>query len=553
MAPGRDSNATGIDDLLQHRLTRRQALKQLTAAGVLLSSPAALASCGGSSAPPKANVDQLNWALTVVRTLDSPRASFDADSQTASTLALEPLLTYDDNLKLVGALAQSWKAADRLTYVYQLRPGVKFWDGSPVTPEDVAFSVSRHLDPKLGSSLNSYMGAVKSVTVTGKSEITVKLGHPDPFWKYIPTFTVVVPKQLAQRAGKDFGAPGPHLAIMGTGPYKPTAFSADDKVTYVRNDAYWGAKPTFKRIAISIIPDPNTRQLAMRSGSIDGTLNISPATANSWKRISGISVNSAPGLAVSFFSFDLSQKPWDDIHVRRAVAHAVDRQGLVKSLLHGLAEPASSIVPRQMWFGLVPPARVASIYQGLPSYAFDLAMAKRELSQSSVPGGFSASVSVRTSRPDLVQAAVSLSNNLKTLGIDLKVNSQPLDQEIAEVTAHKDLGFRLAAFGPDYPDPGDYPAFMFPSADARPNAFNLANWKNKQVDSLLNAQAQAAEDPEKRAQAIAEIMKLAAVELPYLPLWWEDTVMAIQHKLSYEKLNALYPRQDWIQHVKPAA
>lgn len=545
-----DSKLRGdADDALgrafDNSFTRRRLLKSTAGAVAAFSVPsffAAPSALGASTA------DTLTWGFASIGSLDSPAKAFDPGSQAASVLALDPLLTYDKNLHLVGAVAKAWRETNPVTYVYTLRPGAKFWDGSPVTAEDAAFSISRHLDPALQSGLASYLSAVKSITVTGPGEVTVKLKAPDPIWRYVPSYTPVIPKAFATRLGKSFGAPGGADTLMGTGPYKLVDFKADDSVTYIRNESYWGKKPIFKNVQLKIIPDSQTLQLAVRSGSLDGTFDVPPSQAKIWKRIGGVKLTTSPGLRSTFFSFDLATKPWSDIHVRRAIAYSLDRQGLVRSLLGGLGEPATSLVPRAQWSGLATPAQAARIYAGLRKYPFDLAKAKQELAKSAFPHGFSASVLYRDSRPDYGQIALSLSQNLKQIGVKLKVTQEPVSQEIAEVTGHKKLGFRVLSFGADYLDPVNYPSFMFKSTDAHPNAFNLANWKNKNIDKLLADQSKIA-SPGKRASVIAKIMRIAAEEIPYLPVWWEGAVMALESKYGYANFNAFYFRQNWAANI----
>ena len=219
------------------------------------------------------------------------------------------------------------EAVDPTTYVYKVRQGVRFWDGTPLTAEDIAFAIERHRDPKLASLLAGTTLEVDSVTVTGDHEVTVKLSNPTVSWQYQGIYMLVYPKKLIKKLGKDFGAPGKEF--MGTGPYKLTAFRAGGTLDFVANDDYWGQKPFAKKLTVQgSITDAQTALLAMRAGAADGTDGVSAFTLRDWKKIPDLTITSKPDNAPLIASFDLDAKPWDDVHVRRAFAYALDREGL---------------------------------------------------------------------------------------------------------------------------------------------------------------------------------------------------------------------------------
>jgi peptide/nickel transport system substrate-binding protein len=554
------------DFLIRQELTRLQLFKRVGAAGIGLSVPGLLAACGGdeeggpaatgAATQPEASEEQIEnitWAIpAAIRGLDIAK-SFDTSSSTAISLALETLVTYTADLQLVEELAESWEAVDAVTYVYQIRQGVTFWDGSPLTAEDVAFSMSRHLNPDTGSQIGSYFGSVDAITATGPNEVTVKLKTADPFWQYVPTFVQICPQAFIEAQGENFGTPGAEVTVMGTGPYQVTSFSADEGVTMEPYADYWGEKPLVQNIDLRFLEDPQTRLLAMRAGEIDGSFDVPLNQADDWDAIEGVTVNSTPGLRVWFYSFDQETEPWNDIHVRRAFAHAIDREGIVQSLLGGYAEPANAMAPPDQWKGLgLPEERVQEIYAGLRDYEFSIDMAREELAQSSVPNGFEASVQYPDSQPELGRATQSLAQNLREIGITLDVREVTSQKWLNDLYEHKNLGLQALGYGPDYPDPGNFIAISYHSDFAVPNAFNLANYKNPRVDELLDQQA-ASTDPEERATALAEIMTISQEELPYLNIWWEDAVQAFKDEYVYEGFIGLWYSTQWIRNLKRAA
>ena len=240
------------------------------------------------------------------------------------------------------------------------------------------------------------------------------------------------------------------------------------------------------------------------------------------------------------------------LHVRRAFAHALDREGLVKALVNGHGTPATSIVPPQQWGSVAPKEQVEGIYAGLRKYPFDLAMAREELRQSSVPNGCKASIKYPNSKPQFGKAALNLSENLKQIGIDLEVKEITAEQWLADIYAHEDLGLQMLSTGPDNPDPADYPNVYFASKNAVKNGLNMANYRNPRVDELLQKQ-ESTTDKAVRTAAIGEILKIASDDLAYLPVWWEDVAMAISDRLAYRDFNAFWTFQNLGAHVTRSA
>jgi peptide/nickel transport system substrate-binding protein len=553
------SDPSTIEDYLREALTRRQMLHRLGAGGMALSAPAILAACGssGSSRPsgqskpatgPVQPVDHLTWLESTATTLDGAKEN---GPFTASTLVTEPILIFDDGLKPAPHLAESWRAVDPVTYEYNVRKGVRFSDGTPLTADDVAFAMQRHLDPKVGSLYAGIIPPVKSIAVTGPSRVTVTLEKPNATWQYMPAFMLVAPKKLVQQLGKDYGAPG--KPIVGTGPFKVTKFRASDKVEYVANNAYWGQKPIARRLTMNVnITDAQTSLLAMQSGAGDGTFGVSPFNLDQWRQIQGVNVTAKPSTAMFFASFDVTAAPWDDVHLRRAFAYALDRKGLLGALVKGNAQIQNSLIPRSVWGNFVPEDKLNEIYGSLPAYDFDLAKAKQELQQSRHPNGLDVSIWYYTSDSN-EKTALTWQHALKQIGVNLKLKSTSDSVGAEREDGHKDLGFHLNDnWTTNYPDPIDMPVEVCLSSNARRGYFNEANYRNPQLDALVR-QNLASLDANQRADAVAQIMKMLQTDLPYIPIWTRDKAVAVRDTFVYENYTSLYDNQFWINHLKRAA
>jgi peptide/nickel transport system substrate-binding protein len=557
----------------QLHLDRRQLLRSLGLGGAALAVPGLLAACGssggsgGSSSSPggstssapgntsDADIPSLQWALntSTIVGLDIATA-FESNSQCVAVCGMEGLLGVSDKLTLVPLLATSWKY-DRpnLKYVFQVRQGVKFWDGTPMTMDDVVYSLTRHIDPKVSSQIAGYFANVASFEKTGASEITAKLKHPDPLVANALVFAPILSEAFVKKIGKALGSPGSGLRIMATGPYKITSFPSSTAATVERFDGYWGAKPRVQSCTFSCISDIQTLQLALQSGQAAGTLTVPVQDAADYQKMSGVQTYSASGMAICALTFDVSTPPFDDLHVRKAIAYACDREGYVRAFLGGNGTPAACVVPPEQWGSVLPQPQVASMYAKLPSYPFSIENAKKELAQSSHPNGFTTNkILVPNNQPAVLKALESLSTSVKQLGITMPISQVPSNDWLANIYAHKDLGIVCLLFLPDYADPADYMNLIYPSANAVKNNFNLANYKNPKVDKLIQ-DANSASSNAERAQDLSQVLTISQQDLPYFGLFWQNDVMAIQNKYVYKGFTGLYFNQNWLSRIYAAS
>jgi peptide/nickel transport system substrate-binding protein len=526
---------------------RRRSLALCAAAAAPVVLAAACSSSGSSSGatPGSSAADTLTWALPAPPTSLDMFSDFSTTSDTVINLISDGLVSLND-LKLQPDLATSWKAVSPTKYVYTLRQNVKFSDGKPVTTADVIYSLERNTGPKTESQTASHLSHLKSIYASGPGQVTMTLTQPDSTWPYDPLFAPIVEKSLAESEGSKYGAPG--TKIVGTGPYMVKSFSASTGITLVRNPYYWGKKPPIKTITFSYISDPQTLALAMRSGEIDGTFAIPTDSAKQFTGLPDTSMITAPGLSVASLSFDMSEKPWNDIHVRKAFAYAWDAPVFTSSVLHGYASPAVAVEEPQDWTSVASPAQVSQYYAQIPTYPYSLAKARQELKESSDPNGFSASISYPQTDPDLGEALQALAQNLSQIGIKLAVHEIPEQQWLSVITGHKNLGLEVVTWYPDYPDPSDLILSQYPSSHAIPNQYNLANFKDPAVDNLIN-QELASTSKTVRAKDMAEVMKIVGAQAPDLYLYWPKTIMAIRKPFGYTGYDGFYDAEQWIWNV----
>ncbi|MER5945503.1 ABC transporter substrate-binding protein [Streptomyces sp. NPDC001904] len=536
------------------RFSRRGVLRVAGAGAGVLAASVVVSACspqrkdGGARGTAARGTDTPVEKLTLA--LPSSLSSLDISREAGilnylvAALVQESLLAVGPTGELEPGLAASWKQPDAKTYVYTLRSGAAFSDGAEVTTDDVIASIEAARAE--GSALAYAWANVASVKATGDREITIRLKAADAAFAWTPTpGTLLISSKafLAENKGKVGTA---KTLLLGTGAYKVTSFVPDDHVQLERNGAWWGDTPSVRTLKLSFIPDAGTRLVAMKSGSVDGALNLPSDEARSWE--STAEVTYTGDRSVVALAFDTAKAPFDDVHVRRAFAYAADRSGMVRGILHGKAEVASTLVSPQMWGDLLDEGKVKRGYAALPAFDHSIEAARAELAKSRHKDGFSLDLSYPNSGPQLGKAALALADALKELGITLKVKEVTLEQWIADlVPGKKPLQFLW--YFPVTGDPAELTDSYLASAAS---ATNLPHFENADVDDAL-ARARTETDKAERGRLLLGALQDAAPELPYLPLWWAQTATALAPEYVLEEPGAFALVGPWAARVKKTA
>ena len=536
------------------------------AAGAALASVLILTACGPSGGgnaqgggdatgkPSNAEVAMLNVGQGgSVRNLDQA-ASYDTNNYPIVNLLIEGLMTYTPTGQLVPKLAKSVDHPNDLTYVYTLRDGLKFWNGDPVTAEDAAFSLERNLDPDVASVLGGYYSNVKDVVASGPNKVTMTLKTVDPFSQYIPAFSGgVVEKKFVEAAGKDFGTS--KGLTMGTGPYKVVSYSPAGGVELKRNEDYWGDKPTVAAIKFTQIEDPEALRLAMQSGEIDVATTPQTETFNLWDKMDGVNMIYTDAFYLQYLSLETNADPWDDVHVRRAIAYASNPKGLLNPLFSGHADLSKSPILESAWANLPKQkSEIEGTYKDLTTYQFDMHKAAEELAKSDHPDGFEVTVPYPAQPTYLGRTLENLKQNLAKIHVTLDLKEIPGQKWGDDIWANpQGIGMQIEQFGLDYPDPGNFPAVALGKANNHPESLGTAKFSTPELEKLLEQQ-RSTTDPAERAKALTGIVKIVADEVPVVPLYHTYDALALSDKFVYdgEFSHWTFVYGDWATHIKAA-
>ena len=493
----------------------------------------------------------LEWALNQSPdTLFAPTTFGTPGPSGIMGLIYDNLLVYTGDNELAESLATSWSAEGPTTYRYTVRDDAVFSDGSPLTVEDVVFTFEMQMDPDLASKELFLFENIDSVTADGQ-DVVIELKSPDSSFKFLPAHlgAYIVKKDHVEPNYDSYGTP--ETLPIGSGPYMVEEFVPDSHVSLVRNPHYWGDPPAFDTIRFPVIPDDQTRLLAMQSGEIDGTFFVPSGGLEQWEEAAQIV--RATAFIFRGLTIDMEDDPFDDIHVRRALYHATDREGIVAGLFPGTAIPATTLDPSAMFEGLLPGDEVEAGYGSLDVPQFDLDLARAELAQSKVPDGFEMTINV----PDGSEAAILITQAVKEtwgqIGVDVELNLMPGGPRFQIILDHgPNLGVQIIGNLPDLPDPAILPFQYFHSSQAAQNANNSSNLRDDGIDALLDT-ARSSSDPVESAQAALQAQIDASEFVPIIPILWQDFTWALRDDWSMGPINGSSVSNNFVSAINPSS
>jgi peptide/nickel transport system substrate-binding protein len=458
-------------------------------------------------------VSSLTWAVyRDVNSLD-PIFAFDYPENTADSLMCESLLRQAPDGALQPGLATVANPSPT-TMVFTLRPGVKFWDGHPVTPADVVYSLDRNTDPKLAGFYPLVFNRVASIAATGSNQVTITLKQPD-YWlqgELASMPGIIIEKAFAEKQGKNYGTPAG--SIMCTGAYMFKSWNPGVGVIAVRNPHYWNPSvhPLVDQITIKGVPDVSSFTSGMLTGSIQGSYNFALSTLNQLKSSSAVKVWQGPGWSTDAFIVSSFKGVLGSLKVRQALSLALNRQAIINSVYRGAA-----LMPRWLsnpgTFGYGKSVFTAA-YDSSPVLTQNLAEAKKLVQQAGASGK---TFTIGTSSQLANIAAVTGDYQAAAQAIGLKVvlksvSAQNYINFFIDSKARAGIdGFLTVNYG-DYADP----AALLSTLVLPGGSQNYTNFNNPKITADLE-QARSTANLNKRAALVADAEKLTMQQLPWIP------------------------------------
>ncbi|GLB61975.1 nickel ABC transporter substrate-binding protein [Cytobacillus sp. NCCP-133] len=267
----------------------------------------------------------------------------------AQSMIYEPLVSYQAGGELKGHLAETWEISeDGKEYVFNLRQGVKFSDGTDFNAE----VVKKNFDAILGNlDFHSWLGFIPKIAQTEvMDEYTFKLTLTEPYYPTIQELAVVRPVRFLGEAGfPENGDTSKGIAKpVGTGPWVLEEYKVDEFAIFKRNENYWGEIPSVEKIHVKVIPDAETRVLAFEKGDVDlvyGEGVISIDSFNQLASTNNYETSISEPVATRQLLMNTNKEQLSDERVRQALHYGFNKEALVKGVTSGLEEKADFILP----------------------------------------------------------------------------------------------------------------------------------------------------------------------------------------------------------------
>ncbi len=481
-----------------------------------------LAGCSNVSSQ-RSSQDQIVAGMTLEPMGFYPLRALDSGSYYAQTLVYEGLVRYGANLDVVPAIAKSFSVApDGLTYTFELRPDVKFSDGSPLTFVDINESF-KLAQSKLSPFRTDYE-AISEIEQKGASTVILHLSRRNaPLLSRLVELRILPYKIIS---AKDHGKNALSRDPVGSGPFRLLRWESGLELVFEPNPFYGGVKPSYKQLVWRVVPDKTLMAMALRRGELD----VAALDPTSWKVIgdganSRIELDKFPGSRTIYLGFNTRKKPFNEVLVRQAVAEAINRPDLAKALYSGFAVVPRSDVSVGSW----------AYNSNAKLWPFDLKDSREKLLQAgykfigrtwkSTPDDQLLAFRILTIR-DYQDVAQVVSDDLKSLDV-------PSEVQIVE----------YATLRQRYLQRGDFEAILWSRSSgpdpecslvwSKEGAMNYSKFSNAKVESLL-AEGRLVTDKNSRANVYKEIQGILASELPWVFLIQPDLLVA--HSVNVENI-----------------
>jgi len=517
------------------------------------------AACGGSShkatttgdahAAAAATAGALRIAVTQPPNSFDPAVLADNRSIELAQNVFDGLVDVNDQMKVVPAIAKSWNVSGGgKVYTFKLRHDVRFQNGDPVTAKDFVFSINRALDPKIASPdsffLTDIAGAVavtqgKAKTASGltavdKYTLRVTLSHPAGYFPaLVSRWPAWVVDQKVVRKHADWAKAG---TAVGTGAFRLTGAVGDSQYTFTANPNYFLGKPKLKKVVVSVLPSSTASVARYQTGEFDAVINLDAPAIQVVKSNATLKsqFHSRPLLRTVWLGMGYDKPPFNNLNVRLAFNHAIDRSALIKVAAADQATPGS---------GWLPPGLPGSIAGQQKPYSYDPGLAKQLLAKANYPNGkgFPAiNLYYTLGTGEYEQVFEFIQNQLQqNLGIHIGLKQMPANAFNALMSnSAKRPVFYGFSFGADYPDAQEQTSYLGITG----SGYNFENYSDKQYDRLVNA-ANASANQAKRASLYAASERLRFKQAVDVVLYYPNTTWLVKPNVHGFGESPLYTKK----------
>jgi len=438
----------------------------------------------------------------------------------------DTLVTYGRNFVPVGMLAESWERPDPTTWVFHLRKGVRFHDGRPFDAQAAKYS----LEKAMAGVAKGQLTAVQSITAVDASTLMIKVSTPAPTLPAVLTqpYTAIVSPAAYDRLGPDGFARAP----VGTGPFRFVRWdTGSGEVVLQANPAYWRTDtsgqryPYLQRVDFQVLPDVSSEVAALQAGDVDLIVKVPAASAAQLQAgpQTTLSAETSTGWVYSFLN--PNRPSLADVHRRRAIQFAIDRNAIVQAAEGGLATPALGPIAPSSW------AYDPGIERrGFYGPTADVEAAKQELARANPPGPFEFTWSYPNDEPWSTIAPI-VQDELGKVGIKANLDGRDIDAVLDDMFAGKFDALMIDWSGRIDEDLSM--GFFFECGGGRAN---FTGYCDREVDRMLK-EAAGTTDRTKRIRLYHDAQRLIIQDVPLVFFYFPKDVKAMSTRVQgYENL-----------------
>jgi peptide/nickel transport system substrate-binding protein len=464
--------------------------------------------------------------LTIVRLSDATKLDphFITDIPSANIVyqkVYEGLVAPDKDFKIQPLLAKEWKIINDTTWEFKLREGVTFHDGTPFNADAVKKTFDRLLDPKTGSPQRTKFSMIKEVKVIDDNTVQLLLEYP-----YAPLLSILASNEGSIISPKAITEAPEKLAEhpVGTGPFVFEEWKSGQEISLKKNANYWGKKPNIDRVVFKVVPEDATRLAMIETGEAQINDQVPVTEIERIEASKTMGLYRTEGLAVEFIGFNVKKKPLDDVRVRKAISHAIEREAIIKGVYNNVGTLANEAMS----------PKVFGYSDKVKPYDYDLNEAKKLLKEAGYEKGLELTL-VTSDRKERINMAEVIQSQLK--GIGVKVNIKVMEYGSFIDTINKgEHDMDINGWGNATGD-GDYNQYNLFHSSSQGPAGNHFFYGNPEVDKMIE-QARKETDEKTRLKLYEDVMQKEIDDAVYVPIRNYEYLAAYNKNISGFWLNA---------------
>ncbi|WP_404454771.1 glutathione ABC transporter substrate-binding protein [Virgibacillus necropolis] len=413
----------------------------------------------------------------------------------------ETLVAFNDDMEIVPNLAKDWKQIDETTWQFKLNEGITFHDGAPFNAKAVKATFDRLLDPETGSPQREKLGMIEEVKVIDEATVQLILSKP-----YAPLLSILASNEGSIISPKAIAESPKSLAShpVGTGPFVFESWNTGQDITLVKNEDYWGEKPKIDKVVFEVIPESATRLAMIETGEAHITDTVPISEIERIKNSDTLNLYQTDGLAVSYIAFNVQNAPVDNVKLRKAISHAVERDAIIKGIFNDVGTLANSAMS----------PKVFGYSENIKPYEYNINKAKQLMEEAGFKDGVNLTL-VTNDRQERVRMAEVIKSQLKGIGVNVEIQVLEYGAYIDAIDKG-DYQMMISGWGNATGD-GDYNQYNLFHSDSHGLAGNLFYYSNNKVDKLLET-ARSETSSEKREELYEKAMKIEMEDAVYIPI-----------------------------------